>query len=101
MVMESIRDNEANLKELIQLQRLYKKQNLDSIEILLKNEKKSISKHENLFLKNRNNHWIPKILKSIENECSFIAVGAAHLIGKDGLIQLLKNEGYTLIPIKI
>jgi uncharacterized protein YbaP (TraB family) len=29
-----------------------------------------------------------------------IAVGAAHLPGKEGVIELLRREGYTVDPIK-
>ncbi|MGK4566208.1 TraB/GumN family protein [Flavobacterium sp. 3HN19-14] len=29
----------------------------------------------------------------------FAAVGAAHLAGKGGIIQLLRNKGYTVTPI--
>ena len=29
----------------------------------------------------------------------FIAVGAGHLVGENGVIDLLKKEGYTLRPL--
>jgi uncharacterized protein len=31
---------------------------------------------------------------------AFIAVGAMHLLGKEGLVQLLRAEGYTVTPIE-
>ena len=36
----------------------------------------------------------------MEKHQAFIAVGAAHLITKDGLIELLKKAGYTVKPMK-
>jgi hypothetical protein len=35
----------------------------------------------------------------MKNESVFFAVGAAHLPGKKGVIQLLQKAGYTVQPI--
>jgi len=35
----------------------------------------------------------------LKKENIFMAVGAGHLVGKKGLIELLRKEGYTLRPI--
>ncbi len=45
----------------------------------------------------RNNNWMKKInalMKTSETE--FVLVGALHLFGKDGLLNLMKAEGYTI-----
>ena len=50
----------------------------------------------------RNMAWLPKIkswLKEGEEKKPFIAVGAAHLFGEQGLIDLLRKEGYELLPV--
>ena len=45
----------------------------------------------------RNRRWLPQIERMIkQGENPLIAVGAAHLIGKDGIIELLKQRGYTV-----
>lgn len=49
-----------------------------------------------LILENRNNNWIRKIPTIISRESAFIAVGAAHLAGKKGLINQLRLLGYTV-----
>lgn len=56
---------------------------------------------EHLLIK-RNNNWIQKINGFSKESSHFIAVGAAHLSGKNGLINLLRKNGYklTAIPIK-
>ena len=51
-------------------------------------------------LDSRNKKWIPKIKKMIRSNSVFFAVGAAHLWGEQGVIALLRKEGYTVIPIK-
>ena len=30
-----------------------------------------------------------------------VAVGAGHLVGKDGLIELLRRDGYTVEPVTL
>lgn len=47
----------------------------------------------------RNKKWIPVIKKAVMDKPSFFAVGAGHLGGKQGVIALLKKEGYTLTPV--
>lgn len=44
----------------------------------------------------RNQNWIPKLSEVLDQGKSFVAVGALHLTGEDGLIELLRAEGYTL-----
>lgn len=51
------------------------------------------------FLDKRNQAWIPVIEKEIQQKPSFIAFGAAHLAGENGVINLLKRAGYQLKPI--
>lgn len=48
-------------------------------------------------LKNRNAKWIPEIdtLMKSETGTFLIAVGAAHLIGNDSVIEMLKPTGYA------
>lgn len=51
------------------------------------------------FLDQRNNNWIPKIEAFSKQESVFYAVGAGHLGGEQGVINLLKKAGYTLTPV--
>jgi uncharacterized protein len=101
MVMESISDEAKMIDEMNSLQRAYKGQYLDSLEFLMKKDKGMLAKHEEILLTNRNMAWIPKIQEHITEKSCFIAVGAAHLIGEKGLIQLLKNKGYQVSAVKI
>ena len=47
----------------------------------------------------RNRDWMKHIPTYIKNKSTFIAVGALHLPGEDGLIQLLRDAGYTVEPM--
>ncbi len=52
-------------------------------------------------LDKRNLAWIPKLEASMTEKPAFIAVGAAHLGGKNGVVNLLKKKGYKLRPIRL
>lgn len=54
---------------------------------------------ENL-IKNRNQDWMTKLPAIMSTSPSFIAVGAMHLPGENGLIALLKKKGYKVEPVK-
>jgi len=56
-------------------------------------------RYSELLLDQRNKTWIKPISEWMEKGTSFIAVGSGHLAGKSGVIQLLKNEGYTVKPV--
>ncbi len=44
----------------------------------------------------RNRRWLPDLVKMLEQgEKALVVVGAAHLVGKNGVIELLKRRGYT------
>ncbi|SDD58486.1 hypothetical protein SAMN04487996_101374 [Dyadobacter soli] len=49
----------------------------------------------------RNANWIPKIEHQMQMGSCFISVGLGHLMFRTGLIQLLRNEGYTLNPVNL
>lgn len=56
--------------------------------------------YENLLIK-RNKAWMKKILKmSKTKEVEFILFGALHLVGEEGILNKLKNKGFTISQLK-
>jgi len=49
---------------------------------------------------NRNKDWAAKLPGIMKEAPTFIAVGALHLPGENGLISLLKKQGYKVEPVK-
>lgn len=47
----------------------------------------------------RNRRWMDKITQTIPVQRVLVAVGAAHLVGNQGLIELLRSQGYTVEPV--
>jgi uncharacterized protein YbaP (TraB family) len=61
---------------------------------------KSMNEYERYSLSQRNVNMVTRIDSICAAQQLFFAVGAAHLAGKSGLIELLKLKGYTLTPVK-
>lgn len=79
---------------------LYKKQDLNGLYKLISEDSSDMQDYEDVLLVKRNKNWIPKISEMAAVQPTFFAVGAGHLPGKYGVINLLKEAGYTLTPIK-
>jgi len=54
---------------------------------------------ENLLIHDRNLRMRDRLMPLLMEGGSFIAVGAMHLIGEDGLVELLRAAGYTVTQI--
>lgn len=54
---------------------------------------------ETAMLEERNNKWIPTIIKNIKKQPTFFAFGAGHLSGENGIITLLRKRGYKVTPV--
>ena len=50
-------------------------------------------------LEMRNENWVVKMPDMMKDKSTFFAVGAAHLLGEQGVINLLKKKGYIVKPI--
>lgn len=99
MIMMSIRDTSKTDQMTEDMTRLYHDQKTDSLLTFMLKSNPEMMKFEDLLLNNRNKDWIPKIEEIIKDKQAFIAVGAAHLLGDKGVIELLKKEGYELTPL--
>jgi hypothetical protein len=51
-------------------------------------------------LRKRNQAWIDNLTEVLPNQSNFIAVGAAHLGGRKGLVNQLRKDGYTVEAVK-
>lgn len=78
---------------------LYINQDIEGIFQFATSSEDISDEFEETLIYKRNKKWIPKITDLISQNSSFIAVGAGHLGGPQGLIKLLKDKGYTVEPI--
>ena len=90
-----------NQKILREMQLAYKQQDLQKIEHWIDIESKRSDFSIDDFIFKRNKKWLTKIVSKINTNSTFIAVGAGHLSVEEGLINLLKKEGFKLKSIYI
>lgn len=99
MLLKSVKNAEKEKKESSKIYQLYITQNLTRLaKIFTKNNGFSAAEMDNL-LKNRNEKWLIQLPALMQKQSLFIAVGAGHLVGKDGLIKGLQTLGYTVKPV--
>jgi uncharacterized protein len=95
-LMDSLPQARQEFKAMVDL---YKKQDINGLYTLTSESDFDLAGHQEILLYSRNRRWIPSIEKQIGAKPTFIAVGAAHLGGTEGIIALLQKRGYTLTPI--
>jgi uncharacterized protein len=85
---------DANINKIVQAWLKGDDQSLESL--LLAGMKQFPEVHEKIIVE-RNRRWVRQIEKILAQDGgSMVVVGAAHLVGKDGVIEMLKARGYTL-----
>ena len=98
-MVKSIQEGKASIRTFNEMIEVYKKQDVEKLYQMTVSEDSAIDNFEDVFLGNRNKSWIPVIEKLIVAQPTFIAVGAAHLGGEEGVLNLLKAKGYTVEPV--
>jgi len=98
-IMDDLNGGGDDAKEYNTLISAYKKQDLPALYTLIMNSKDE-GDDMALFLDERNKKWIARMSAKMKQQPVFFAVGAGHLWGPNGVINLLKKDGYTVTPIK-
>lgn len=99
-LLQSIDSMTSNKKVFDTMMRVYKNQQINEIENLFSKSESGMENHQDLLLNNRNKNWVVQLKSIMKTNPVFVAVGAGHLVGKQGLIALLRKEGYIVQPLK-
>lgn len=100
MLVESLKTLDEDNGELDKLVALYKAQDIDAMVNTMSSESSELAPYEDILLNGRNKTWIPQIIQQAKLQTTFFAVGAGHLAGSNGVIHLLRKEGYKVKPVK-
>ena len=81
----------------------YFRQDLESIKTIT-DEKfndacDSTEEEEELLISGRNANWAQKMPEMMSAKNTLFVVGAAHLVGEKGVLQLMRDAGYVVEPV--
>lgn len=98
-------DNEQfNVQMLEEMTKAFYAQDLDALkkamDVKLGTSCDSTPEEEAALIDNRNADWLSKMPAIMKQAPTFFAVGAGHLPGEKGVLQLLRNAGYTVEGVK-
>lgn len=78
---------------------VYKNQQMNEIEKMMSKTESGLGESRYIMLDKRNINWVGQLKMILPEKSVFIAVGAGHLSGKNGVIELLEKEGYSVRPL--
>ncbi|WP_276497688.1 TraB/GumN family protein [Pontibacter litorisediminis] len=90
--------SKADYQEMVTL---YLAQDLKGLQELMKRDysEENYNKFSEVFLVQRNKNWIPVMERMAREKPTLFAVGAAHLAGENGVLALLRKQGYKVTPV--
>ena len=94
---DTTKNDDAEFQEMSEA---YRSQNLDTLEAITKREDMGIANFTELLLYKRNANWAQKLKDLMKGQSLVIAVGAGHLPGDRGVINLLRKAGYKVEPVR-
>jgi uncharacterized protein len=91
---------EDGKKQLEEMFAAYKSQDLTRLENMMVEADAGMAGFTDILLYHRNKNWVVKLKQLLADKALVIAVGAGHLPGEKGVINLLRKEGYTVTPVE-
>ncbi|MGE3178181.1 MAG: TraB/GumN family protein [Vicinamibacterales bacterium] len=97
LLAQSLKDVETETAQVSQLADAWKAGDADTIERILLRETQADRRLYERLVVERNQAWLPQIEALFARRTSsMVVVGAAHLVGPDGLLKALASKGYRL-----
>lgn len=100
MLVETLKTSDTDNDEFQQMINMYKGQKISEMVSMIDSEESGLGDYDDILLVKRNQNWIPQIKELTKAQTTFIAVGAGHLAGEFGVINLLRKQGYKVVPFK-
>lgn len=97
-LMETIRDIQKQEKMAKELADAYMSQDIKKIDELINSERDDDKSNMRPILEDRNYRWLETIKERLPHEKMLIVVGVGHLVDSEGLIELLRESGYSVTP---
>jgi uncharacterized protein YbaP (TraB family) len=100
MLSETLKEMETTKDSVGELARAWKAGDAPAIEKVVLRDLKSEPEMYQRLLVSRNRTWLPKLEALFTRaKPAFVVVGAAHLVGADGLLTMLRAKGYKITQL--
>lgn len=102
-LLESCKNDDKFTQLSTALVEAYMAQDLERIETVLNDPElngEGADQEMEALLYERNRNWIQKLAAIMPERACLVCVGAGHLPGDQGLLQLLRDAGYTVEPMQ-
>jgi uncharacterized protein len=97
-VRSTLENSQSDLDETDQVVKAWQNGDTVKLEQLLREGSHDSPELYRMLTIDRNRKWLPKITQLLNEDSNYlIVVGALHLIGHDGVIDLLRRSGYTAV----
>jgi len=95
--IDSIDDYKKVNEEMVEV---YKRQDLKKMDELVHKSDPGMDQYMDLLLYGRNRSWVQQMPTLMAGRSLLFAVGAGHLPGDQGVINLLRKKGFKVTPMK-
>lgn len=100
-LLESIRKEDMMKSFSFDLYNAYITQDIEKLRQLMIDPDLGLEpEDEAKMLTNRNINWVTQLKTILPQKSVFVCVGAGHLPGENGVLNLLHQAGYTITPVK-
>ncbi len=90
-------DLSKDKEEMKKMMTIYQNKDIEGmLKMMDDSDNKITSENQEVLLNNRNKNWIPLMMKIMSEKPTFFGVGAGHLAGDEGVIKLLRKQGYKV-----
>lgn len=99
-LIEAIENDDKSIEKAQKLADAYMNQDLATIEEMMLHSDDMEPEEIERLITNRNNNWVKTLTEKFQQEPVFVAVGVGHFVGEKGLINQLKEAGFTVEPVQ-
>lgn len=98
-LVELVKQDDTTAKFSVEMTRLYFEKDVMKLGKLMESYPAELTGNMDYMLKDRNVNWMKTLPDLMKGGSQFIAVGAGHLPGENGLIALLRKQGYNVTAV--
>jgi len=100
-LLEACKQDDHFQEQSVALADAYMNQDLDKLFAIMTDATTGSSEEAmDALIYSRNRSWVEKLKVMMPERACLVCVGAGHLPGEQGLLQLLRNAGYTVEPMQ-